>query len=160
MNTRLQKNKHLNMKPLRILKPLLAASGLLILASCEKEEDIIIWEPVDKTITYKIFAGRDYSPEQYDNTWHTIKLEVRAIDLKSGNPTIIWDSTIGPNDLQLFPKFGDTITIQRTFTMIEEVEKINAGAGVSYNQNGQVQASGQNEDLSKGQTSLKMMVDL
>lgn len=148
------------MKPLTIVKSFLAASALLIFGSCEKEEDIIIWEPVDKTITYKIYAARDYSPAQYDNTWHTLKLEVRAIDLKTGNPTIIWDSTIGPNDLQLYPKFGDTITIQRTFTMIEEVEKINAGVAVAYNQNGQLQAKGHNEDLSKGQTSLKMMVDL
>ena len=148
------------MKPLRILQSLLVASGLLIFGSCEKDEDIVIWEPVDKTITYKIFAARDYSPQQYENTWHTIKLEVRAIDLKSGNPTIIWDSTIGPHDLQLFPEFGDTITIQRTFTMIEEVEKINAAAGVSYDQNGRVQANGRNEDFLKGQTSLKMMIDL
>lgn len=148
------------MKPLSIVKSFLTVFSLLIFASCEKDEDIVIWEPVDKTVTYKIFAAKDYSPEQFDNTWHTINLVVRAIDLKSGNPTIIWDTTIGPNDLQLFPKFGDTLTIQRTFTMIEEVEKINAGVGVSYNQNGQVQATGQNEDLSKGQTTLKMMVDL
>lgn len=148
------------MKPSNFAKLFLAVSALLIFGSCEKEEDIVIWEPVDKTVTYKIFAARDYSPVEYDNTWHTIKLEVRAIDLKTGNPTIIWDSTIGPNDLQLFPKFGDTITIHRTFTMIEEVEKINASAGVSYNQNGQLQSNAKNEDLAKGQTSLKMMVDL
>ncbi|MGZ5255394.1 MAG: hypothetical protein ACXWV4_13380 [Flavitalea sp.] len=148
------------MKPLTIVKSFLAASALLIFGSCEKKQDIIIWEPVDKTVTYKIFASKDYSPEQYDNTWHTVNLVVRAINLKSGTPTVIWDTIIGPNDLQLFPKFGDTITIQRTFTMIEEVEKINAAAGVSYNQNGQVQQNGQTEDMLNGQTTIKMMVDL
>jgi hypothetical protein len=152
--------KDLNMKPLAIVKSLLAASALLIFVSCEKEEDIVIWQPVDKTITYKIFPSKDYSDQQYADVSHTIRLSVLAIDWKTANQTVIWDTVIGPNSIQQFPQFRDTITIRRTFTMIEEVEKINAAAYVTYNKGGLVNSEGQSSDLPKGQTSLKMMVDL
>ena len=86
--------------PLALLALMLLSCGKEPVSSPAKEQ------PVVKTVTYQVFAARDYSGDYYRNTQVDVKLTVGTIDKRTGVATIVWDTTFPQRSLPLFPPGG------------------------------------------------------
>jgi hypothetical protein len=138
------------------------ALAAFVLLSCRKEkvyqpEPVL---PVVKTITFHVFAAKEYSGTAYSNTQADVVLEIRTVDYRTGAHSIVWDTTFSSRALSLYPQLEQKYIVEKSISVNESTHKLNAGYGIKYNTNGMLQQVGYGEDLSKGVKALRLEADL
>lgn len=133
----------------------------LLLASCTKDPapELVLEKPVEKKVIYQVYAAKDYSPAIFDKVQTMVTLTVGAVANKTGAFTKIWDTTINGH-IRTFPQFGQKIQIEKTFTLIESVEKLQVAKSVRFDDNGQIQQSASFEPIPTGTNIFLMGVGL
>lgn len=134
---------------------------LLLLASCAKDPAPVpvLEKPVEKKVIYQVFANKDYSPAIYDKVQTSVTLTVGAVANKTGAFTKVWDTTLNGH-IRTFPKFDQKIQIEKTFALIESVEKLQVAKSVRFDDNGKIQQSASFEPVPTGSNIFLMGVGL
>lgn len=133
-----------------------------LLAACGKEpvKPPVAEQPVTKTITFQVFAVKDYSHPIYASTVVDVNLGISSVDLKSGKSTVVWDTTFSRRQLHLYPQHSDRYVVEKTIPVYESKEMLNAGHWVRYNTDGMVKQEGMGEGVIRGVNSLRQDVAL
>lgn len=111
---------------------LLLLATVAMLAACgDKDEVAPAPVAVDKIITYKVFAGRDYTNSHYADHEATVYLTIRRSDRASLNETVVFDTTF-TKALKDFPLESKPILIRKKIQdVLVEKENIGVGSGTS-----------------------------
>ena len=133
-----------------------------LLVSCGKEPVAppVAEQPITKTVTFQVFAVKDYSHPLYTNTTADVYLGVSSVDLKTGKSAIIWDTTFSRRPLNLYPLNSDKYVVEKSFPVYEHKEMLNAGHWTRYETDGMIRQEGSGEGISQGMNSLRMEVAL
>ena len=140
--------------PLALLALMLLSCGKEPISSPAKEE------PVVKTVTYQVFAARDYSGDYYRNTQVDVKLTVGTIDKRTGVATIVWDTTFPQRSLPLFPREAQMYVVEKSIPVYESSHTLNSSYSIKYNTDGLLQQEFFGEGIGQGQKTLRVEVSL
>lgn len=134
----------------------------LVLVSCRKEPVAppVAEQPITKTVTFQVFAAKDYSHPIYANAVADVYLGVSAADLKTGKSAIVWDTTFTRRNLNLYPQHSDMYVVEKSIPVYESKEMLNAGYWIRYDTDGMIQQQGSGEGVIRGMKSLRMEVSL
>ena len=142
------------------LLPLIATLALFT-AACKKEKKPAPVElPVNKTVQFHVFAGRDYSDPIYREINAEVRLQIRKINYRTGEMQLVWDSTFAQRKLYEFPRYIDKIVIRKTFPVLDTQEKLNGGVSVKYTENSTIWQAGFSDEAMPGTPLLLLEMDL
>lgn len=132
-----------------------------VLLACEKEALPPPQEqPVVKTITFQVYAARDYSGDYYRNTKADVKLTLGTIDNRTGVSTVVWDTTFSQRSLSLYPQQEQMYVVEKSIPVYERSHTLNASFGVRYDTEGMLQQEFSGEGVGQGQKTLRLDVTL
>jgi hypothetical protein len=133
-----------------------------VLLSCQKErlqqpaEEV----PATKTVTFRVYASKDYSADYYAQTMADVTLQLGTIDKRTGITEVAWDTTFTPRSLVLYPQQGQMYVVEKTISIKESTHSLNAGFIIRYNTNGMRSMEAFGEGLGLGQNSRVLGVHL
>lgn len=138
------------------------AFAALVLVACKKEpvKPPTPEQPVTKTITFQVFAGRDYSHPYYADTRADVVLNIHKVNKQNGAITLVWDTTFTPRPLALYPQRKQGFVVQKSIPVRESEHKLNGNYGIRYNTQGALQQEGHAEDVPAGTQGLLLEVGL
>jgi len=145
------------------MKPTLltAFAFAMLLVSCKKEETKAPAEtPIQKEVTYHIFAARDYSAPIYQNVKADLRLQIQVIDYKTGASRLVWDSTFSTRKLTDFPLYDNKLVIKKTIPVMNSHEKLNGAYSVRYDNEGLIQQVAESDEAGPGKTSVLLEADM
>lgn len=141
--------------------PLLLLSAFtLSVVACKKEKVTPPEIPVQKIVEYHIFAAKDYSAPAYQNTTASLRLQINIINYKTGEMTLVWDSTFSTQKLIEFPSYNNKIIIKKTVPVLDSHQKLNGSYSVRYNINGHIKQEGFSDEAVPGVTAVLLEADL
>jgi hypothetical protein len=109
---------------------------ICLFAACKKDEVIIEPEkPITKTMEYHVFAAKDYSNSSFDNVKAEVRLSVGKVNSRTGETTLIWDSTFIPRNMGSFPLKAQKLIVEKQFSGYSSKEKLNISYSIRYNYN-------------------------
>ena len=136
---------------IRLMKPTLPLHPLigLWLTSCKKDpvEVPLAETPVTKTITFNVYASKDYSDAFYDNALAEVHLEIGKISLKDNSIKTVWDTTYSFRQFKQYPQAAQMIRIEKAVPHFENSELLRVGKVVRYNVGGSPSMEASGEDL-------------
>lgn len=145
---------------MRTYLPLALTAFLLVACGKEPVKPPVAEQPVTKTVTFQVFAVRDYSYPIYANTLADVHLGISSVDLKTGKSTVVWDTTFSRRQLNLYPQHSDRYVVEKSIPVYESREMLNAGHWVRYDIDGGIRQEGTGEGLIQGVKSLRLDVTL
>jgi hypothetical protein len=133
-----------------------------VLLSCQKER---LPEPVEevpstKTVTFRVYAAKDYSADYYAQTMADITLQLGTIDKGTGLSTLVWDTTFTPRNLVFYPQQDQMYVVEKSVSIKESTHPLNAGFIIRYNTNGMRSMEAFGEGLGSGQKARALDVHL
>lgn len=133
-----------------------------LLAACGKEpvSPPLAEQPVTKTVTFQVFAVKDYSHPVYASTLVDVHLGISSVDLKTGKSTMVWDTTFSQRPLNLYPQHADGYVVEKSIPVYESTHLLHAGHWVRYDIDGGIKQEGMGEGLGQGVKSLRQEVTL
>lgn len=133
-----------------------------LLVSCGKEPIAppVAEQPVTKTITFEVFAAKDYSPGIYSNVLVDVNLGISIIDKKTGTSTTVWDTTFSRRKLNLYPQQADKYVVEKNIPVLESTQLINVGYWLRYDTDGQIQQQGSGEGVNQWIKNFRQYVAL
>lgn len=122
-----------------------------VVVSCGKEPVAppVAEQPVSKTITFEVFAAKDYSDPIYSNVLVDVNLGISIIDKKSGKSTTVWDTTFTRRKLNLYPQQADKYVVEKNVPVLESTQLVHVGYWLRYDTDGQVQQQGSGEGVNQ-----------
>lgn len=133
---------------MRFLLPFLTAA--VCLASCKKEKPVAEEIPEEKTATYHIFAARNYSDTQVENTTAALRLQLHVINYRTGEPQLIWDSILPVRRLVDFPLYSSKIEVVKKHLVLNSHQKLNASFSVVYRDGQLISQQGKSDEAVPG----------
>lgn len=134
---------------------------LFSLSSCKKEKVPPPAEiPIQKEVTYHIFAAKDYSAPTYQNIKADLRLQVRIIDYKTGEMKLVWDSTFSTRKITAFPSYDNKLVIKKVIPIRDSHEKLNGSYSVRYDVDGYIKQEGFSDEAGPGRTSVLIEADM
>jgi hypothetical protein len=131
------------------------------LFSCKKDKKKVVPEiPVQKKVSYHIFAAKDYSTSDLKEATADLRLLIQKINYKTGEITLLWDSSFSTRKLTDYPFYDQKIVVQKAFTVMNSHEKLNGSFSVKYLYSGLVQQTGRGSDAGPGIDSVVVIADL
>ena len=140
--------------PLAFLAFLLLSCGKEPLPVPAKEQAVI------KTITFQVYATRDYSADAYRNTQADVWLRLGTIDKRTGVSTVVWDTTFTPRSLAQYPQHAQMYVVEKSIPVTEQTQTLNGSYGIKYNTDGSLMQRFAGETLDVGQKTLRLDVHL
>ena len=67
----------------------------------------IIGKPVDKSISFAIYKGNNYTSKAYDSTSAQIRINVEKVSF--GKRTVVWDTTFDAKLLKQYPSMENAL---------------------------------------------------
>ena len=131
--------------------------GVVVTASsCTKQPPLGInqEQPVTKTVSFEVYAAKDYNDAFYDNALAEVKLGIAVINLKTNVTTVVWDTTYNFRQLKQYPQIGQRILIDKTLQHLPNTELLHVSKTVRYNVNGYMSM----ESSGEGVTSTSKLV--
>jgi len=127
----------------------------ILLISCQKDEIPVPAEvPVEKTVTYTVYAEKDYSGSAYINAKGQLELTVAKIT-GNGTTEVLWDTVFAWRNLVDYPAFQNRVILQKKFTVLDSKEKLQVSYIRKYDQNGALSLTGTGEPAPDGNTSVR-----
>jgi hypothetical protein len=117
-------------------------------------------QPVTKTVTFEVFAAKDYSQQIYSNVLVDVNLGISIIDKKTGTSTTVWDTTFSRRNLNLFPQQANRYVVEKNIPVLESTQLVNVGYWLRYDTEGQVQQQGSSEGINQWIKSYRQLVAL
>jgi hypothetical protein len=146
------------------MKKLLVGSVLLsLLASCQKEEIIVVPTPREtKTVVLNLQQSKDHSSATYDGVEAEVRLAIGRTNLQTGATTLVWDSTIQFQSLRNFPQPQSPRQVVKLVSNVDDnKETISASYSIRYRDaQNRIQQVGRNEFAPAGASSLQLNVRL
>src|SRR5688572_28535018 len=107
----------------------------LFLISCDKEKinQVPPEVPVEKTVTYTVFAEKDYSGPAYSNAKGQLELSVAKIT-GNGTTQVLWDTVFTWRNLVDYPAFQYRVILQKKFSVLDSKEKLQLSYIRKYDQ--------------------------
>lgn len=116
--------------------PLLIAVVITV-SSCTKHSvESKLEEPVTKTVSFEVYAAKDYNDPFYDNALAEVKLGIGVLNLKNNTTTVVWDTTFNFRQLKQYPQAAQKIIIDKTLQHLPNSELLQVSKTVRYNVNG------------------------
>ena len=111
---------------------------VIIPSSCKKQPPlgINLEQPVTKSISFEVYAAKDYNDAFYDNALAEVKLGIGVINLKTNVATVVWDTTFNFRQLKQYPQVGQKILIDKTLQHLPNTELMHVSKTIRYNVNG------------------------
>lgn len=134
--------------------------GVVITASsCTKQPvENILEEPVTKSVSFEVYAAKDYNDPLYDNALAEITLGIGVLNLKNNTTTVVWDTTFNFRQLKQYPQAAQKIIIDKTLQHLPNSELLQVSKTVRYHVNGQMSMESSGEGVSS--TSKTLTVSL
>lgn len=143
---------------MRQVLPLLIMVCLTL--SCKKDTVRPPEQPLTKSVTYRLYAAKDYSGPQYQNADVEIRLQLRRINYRTAASELVWDTTLAARKLPDLPPLSGQLTFLKSAAVMESTEKLNASASVRYNSGGSVQQSAASAEAVPGVSAIDLPVEL
>jgi hypothetical protein len=140
--------------PLALLAVILLSCGKEPVPVPAKEQSVI------KTITFQVYAARDYSGSAYQNTQADVVLRLGTIDKRTGIATVVWDTTFTPRSIAQYPRHAQMYVVEKSIPVNEQTQSLNGTYGIKYNTDGSLMQEFYSEGLDVGQKSLRLDVSL
>jgi hypothetical protein len=105
-------------------------------------------QPVTKSVSFEVYAARDYNNPFYDNALAEVKLSVAILNLKTNTTTVVWDTTFNFKQLKQYPQIAQKITIDKTLQHLPNSELLHVSKTVRYNVNGSMSMESSGEGVS------------
>ena len=127
------------------------------LTACNKDQiDPVPAEvPVEKTVTYSVYAERDYSSNYYLNAKGFLELTVAKISENGTKTQVLWDTVFAWRKLADFPEFQNRVILQKNFSILDSKEKLQVSVVRKYDFNGALSQSAMGEPASNGTVAIK-----
>lgn len=133
-----------------------------LLLACQKERlpQPAAEIPATKTVTFRVYATKDYSADHYAQTMADVTLQLGTIDKKTGVTELTWDTTFAPRNLVLYPQRGQMYVVEKSVRIKESTHSLNAGFIIRYHTNGMRSIEAFGEGLSSGENTRVLEVNL
>ncbi len=113
-----------------------------------------------KDVTYRVFATKDYSEPIYAGIQVELRLQARIINYKTGEMTLVWDSTFSTRKLTDFPQEGNAVVIKKAFPVLDSHQKLNGSFSVRYKDGEYVTQQAGSDEAGPGKTNILMETHL
>ncbi|HEU0109536.1 MAG TPA: hypothetical protein VFQ73_01615 [Flavisolibacter sp.] len=130
----------------------------ILLISCQKDE-VVPELPVEKTVTYTVYAEKDYSGSFYNNAKGQLELTIAKIT-GNGTTQVLWDTVFAWRNLVDYPAFQNRVILQKKFSILDSKEKLQVSYIRKYDQNGALSLTGTGEPVANGNTSFSYDVPM
>ena len=133
-----------------------------MLLSCGKEpiSSPAKEQPVVKTVTFQVYAARDYSGTTNQNTQTEVVLKLGTSDNSTGVTTLVWDTTFTSRSLAQYPQNAQMYVVEKTIAVNEQSQTLYGGYSIKYNTDGMLQQEFYGEGMGQGKKTLKLDVSL
>ncbi|MGZ5190226.1 MAG: hypothetical protein ACXWCZ_04345 [Flavisolibacter sp.] len=132
------------------------------LSACNKDKvDAVPAEvPVEKSVTYTVYAERDYSDPYYLNTKGQLELTIAKITENGTKTEVLWDTVFVWRKLADFPVFQNRAILQKNFYILDSKEKLQVSVVRKYDFNGALSQSAKGEPAANGTIAINYDVPM
>ena len=116
--------------------------------------------PVTKTITYTVYADRDYTGTFYNNTQGRLQLTIATITKDGASTQVLWDTVYSWRKLADYPLFQNRTIIQKAFPILNSKEILHVSFIRKYNFNGALSETAVGQPVSDGDTTINHNVTM
>ncbi len=104
----------------KILIP--AVLAVMFMTACSKNNDPVVTPelPVTKKVTFQISRAEHWTSAELDKYQASVELIIAKLDKKTGNPTVLWDTTIALQNLRQYPESIAPASVVKEFSGIME----------------------------------------
>ncbi|ULQ56060.1 hypothetical protein KJS94_15535 [Flavihumibacter rivuli] len=130
------------------------AVGCILLSACSKDDDVVAptpEEPVSRTVSFRIFQGKDYSSPFYKDVNAEVKLALLKSDLSTRSLKLVWDTTISMRSILAYPSLEKPMEIIKTVDgVLASKEFVHFSFNRIYKVNNQISTNGLGQGLESG----------
>jgi hypothetical protein len=108
---------------------------VLGLAGYKATKEALKERPVEKSVSFTIYKGFDYTSHVYDCTFAQIHISVEKV--RGNKRTTVWDTTFDAKLLKQYPSIGKALTENITIPQIvDKKEHLDINYIITYNSKG------------------------
>jgi len=123
--------------------------AVIAVSSCTKQPLIEgkLEEPVTTSLSFEVYAARDYNDVYYDNSLAEVRLGIGVINLKTNITTVVWDTSFSFRQLKQYPQIAQKTLISKMIQHLPNSELLNVSKAVRYNVNGYMSMESSGESV-------------
>ena len=143
-----------------MLKILPLALSAFLMASCGKDPEVIAEKPVEKKVSFHVFAGQDYTSSFYNNVSAEVSLHIYKYNRKTGSGGTIYDTTMHFRPIVHYPQQSQEMLVEKLIPLINSTEQLTISSVIRYFQDPYTTANAKTIELMPDETSKDMEVKL
>ena len=129
--------------------------------ACKQEGPLPAPEkPQQKNVTYELFAARNYTGTQVEDTKAAVRLQMRIINYRTGEQSLVWDSILPVRRIADFPLYDNKISVQKTYPVLNSYQKLNGSFSVIYRDGEFISQQGKSDEAGPGTDTIHLQVDI